>query len=134
MSSNGRRSVVGEGTPATPPGRIDRRKRATREKVVATAMRLFRRHGFEAVTMEQIAEAADIAKGTLYNHFPVKEAIVSAYLDQESLARNAERIVRMRALPNTRTRLTASLTELITAVRAQPEIFEKYFTYRVQQM
>ncbi len=102
--------------------------------MVASAMRLFRRHGFDAVTMEQIAEAADIAKGTLYAHFPVKEAIVAAYLDQESIARNAERIVRMRALPDTRARLTASLAELIDAVRAQPVIFEKYFTYRTQQM
>jgi len=115
-------------------GRIDRRKQKTRHEVIAAAMRLFRRHGFDAVTMEQIAEAADIAKGTLYNHFPVKEAIVAAFLDQESLARNAERIVRMRALPDTRARLTASLMELIDAVQAQPVIFEKYFTYRTKQM
>lgn len=114
--------------------RLDRRKQKTRNDVITAAMRLFRRHGFDAVTMEQIAEAADIAKGTLYNHFPVKEAIVAAYLDRESLARNAERVVRMRALPGTRARLTASLTELIEAVRAQPAIFERYFTYRTQQM
>ena len=118
----------------TLPGRVDRKKLKTRQKVVATAMRLFHHSGFDGVTMEQIAEAADIAKGTLYNHFPVKEAIVAAYLDQESLARNAERIVRMRALPDTRARLAASLRELIDAVRAQPEMFEKYFTYRTQQM
>ncbi len=116
------------------PGRVDRKMQKTRQVIVATAMRLFRRDGFDAVTMERIAEAADVAKGTLYNHFPVKEAIVAAYLDQESLARNAERIVRMRALPDTRARLTASLTELMAAVRAQPDIFEKYFTYRTQQM
>jgi AcrR family transcriptional regulator len=97
-------------------------------------MGLFRRHGFDGVTMEQIADAADIAKGTLYSHFPVKEAIVSAYIEQESIDRNAERIVRMRALPDTRARLKRSLTELIEAVRAQPEIFEKYFSYRTQQM
>jgi AcrR family transcriptional regulator len=116
------------------PGRLDRRKQKTRHDVTAAAMRLFRRHGLDAVTMEQIAEAADIAKGTLYRHFPVKEAIVAAFIDQESLARNGERVVRMRALPDTRARLTASLTELIGAVRAQPVIFEKYFTYRTQQM
>lgn len=101
---------------------------------MAAAMRLFRRHGFDAVTMEQIAEAADIAKGTLYSHFPVKEAIVADFLDRESLSRNAERVVRMRALPGTRARLTASLAELVEAVRAQPVIFEKYFTYRTRQM
>ena len=120
--------------PETPPGRVDRRKLKTRQHVVATAMSLFRRHGFDAVTMEQIAEGADIAKGTLYHYFPVKEAIVAAHLDEQSLARNAERIVRMRKLPNTRARLRASLAELIEAVRASPEIFEKYFTYRTRQM
>jgi AcrR family transcriptional regulator len=116
------------------PGRVDRRRQKTRQAVIAAAMRLFRRDGFDAVTMEQIAEAADIAKGTLYNHFPVKEAIVAAFLDQESLAKNAERVVRMRALRDTRARLAASLAELIDAVRAQPVIFEKYFTYRTRQM
>lgn len=133
-SANSREGSQTVPEPETLPGRVDRRKQKTRQKVVATAMRLFRHRGFDAVTMEQIAEAADIAKGTLYSHFPVKEAIVAAYLDQESLARNADRIVRMRRLPDTRTRLTASLAELVEAVRAQPEIFEKYFTYRTQQM
>lgn len=113
---------------------MDRRKEDTRQKVIAAAMRLIHRHGFDAVTMEQIAEDADIAKGTLYAYFPVKEAIVAAWLDRESVERNAERVVKMRALPDTRARLTASLTELIEAVRARKDIFEKYFIYRVQQM
>jgi AcrR family transcriptional regulator len=82
--------------------------------------------------MEQIADATDIAKGTLYNYFPAKEAILAAYLDQESVARNIERIVRLRGLADTRSRLTASLAELIEAVRARPDMFEKYFTYRMR--
>jgi AcrR family transcriptional regulator len=117
-----------------PPGRLDRRKQKTRAAMIAAAMRLIHERGYDAVTMEQIAEAADVARGTLYNHFPVKEALVAAFLEQESLARNAERVVRMRALPDTRSRLATSLTELVEAVRAQPVIFEKYFTYRTQQM
>ena len=40
----------------------------------------------------------------------------------------------MRALPDTRTRLTVSLTELIEGIRQREEIFEKYFTYRIRQM
>lgn len=43
-------------------------------------MDLFRAQGFDATSMEQIAEAADIAKGTLYNHYPAKEAIIGAYM------------------------------------------------------
>jgi AcrR family transcriptional regulator len=121
-------------TTSTGVGRMDRRKQRTRQAVMTTAMRLFRRHGFDAVTMEQIAEAADIAKGTLYHYFPAKEAILAASLDELSLARNAERLTRMRALADTRSRLTTSLAELIDAVRAQPELFERYFTYRTQQM
>jgi AcrR family transcriptional regulator len=122
-------------SPASPaPTRLDRRKQKTRDAVIAAAMRLFRDRGFDAVTMEEIAEAADVAKGTLYSHFPVKDAIVAAFVDRESIARNAERVERMRRLPDTRARLTASLTELAAAVRAQPELFEKYFTYRTKQM
>lgn len=48
-----------------------------------TAAALFDVHGYEAVTMEQIAAAADVAKGTLYNHFPVKEAVLAHWLHLE---------------------------------------------------
>ncbi len=37
-------------------------------------------HGYESVTMEQIAAAADVARGTLYNHFPFKEAVLAYWI------------------------------------------------------
>lgn len=116
------------------PNRTERKKEDTRQKIITAALQLFKQYGIDAVTMEQIAETADIARGTLYNHFPVKEAIISEHIERLSMALNTERIERMRALPDTRTRMTAALTELMQGVRQQQDIFEKYFVYRIQQM
>src|SRR5579885_2941054 len=66
-----------------PPGRRDRKRLRTLEHIARTAAALFETHGYEAVTMEQIAVAADVAKGTLYNHFPVKEAVLAHWLHLE---------------------------------------------------
>ncbi|MEI2456080.1 MULTISPECIES: TetR/AcrR family transcriptional regulator [Lysobacter] len=63
--------------PAPDPGRRERKRQQTLDHLAATAFGLFEREGYEAVTMEQIAVAADVAKGTLYNHFPVKEALLA---------------------------------------------------------
>ncbi|MGH8256946.1 MAG: TetR/AcrR family transcriptional regulator [Steroidobacteraceae bacterium] len=49
-------------------------------------MRLFEARGYDAVTMEQIAAEADVAKATLYNHFPVKEALLAHQFRQEIAA------------------------------------------------
>jgi AcrR family transcriptional regulator len=114
--------------------RTERKKEDTRQKIIKIAMDLFSRQGVDTVTMEHIAEAADIARGTLYNHFPVKEAIISEYIQQISVALNTERIERIRTLPDTRTRMTFALFGLMNGVRARKEIFEKYFVYRIQQM
>jgi AcrR family transcriptional regulator len=54
----------------------------TRERIFETALKLFRVRGFEATTMRDIAEAAEVATGAAYYYFPSKEAIVSAYYDQ----------------------------------------------------
>lgn len=60
-----------------------RKSLRTRQHLAETGFRLFERHGFVAVTMEQIARSAQVARGTLYNHFPVKEALlVHAMHDQ----------------------------------------------------
>lgn len=51
-----------------------RKRDRTRAHLAEVAMTLFEEHGFGGVTMEQIAAAAGVARGTLYNHFAVKEA------------------------------------------------------------
>lgn len=62
---------------APAPGRRERKRSQTLDHLAATAFALFEAQGFEAVTMEQVAAAADVAKGTLYNHFPLKEALLA---------------------------------------------------------
>lgn len=65
------------------PGRRERKRQQTADLLVDAAMELFEAHGYDAVTMEQIAAAADVAKGTLYNHFPVKEALLRHYFHRQ---------------------------------------------------
>lgn len=57
--------------------RQSRKRVQTRSHIARTAFELFERLGYEAVTMEQIAAESDVARGTLYNHFPVKEAVLA---------------------------------------------------------
>lgn len=60
--------------------RNTRKRQRTRDHLAQAAAALFEKHGYEAITMEQIAAAADVARGTLYNHFPVKEAVLAHWL------------------------------------------------------
>ncbi len=74
-----------ENEPSAITSRRGRRRRETADRLGSAAMALFEAQGFETVTMEQIAAAADVAKGTLYNYFPVKEALL-AYQFQREIA------------------------------------------------
>jgi AcrR family transcriptional regulator len=66
----------------------------TRQRVLATALRLFRRRGFGRTTMRDIARAAGLSIGAAYHYFPSKDDIVMAYYERmqgehERLARPA---------------------------------------------
>ena len=69
-------------TTVTPPTitRRERKKAEVRAQILDTAMQLFSRHGLDEVTVDQIADAADIGKGTVYNYFTTKEDIVVAFM------------------------------------------------------
>ena len=54
----------------------ERKKQQTRQEISDVATRLFIERGFDAVTIAQIAAAADVAKMTVTNHFPRKEDLV----------------------------------------------------------
>jgi AcrR family transcriptional regulator len=63
---------------------------ATRKRLVASALALFARNGIFNTTVEQITEAADVGKGTFYEHFPSKTAIIR-HLLQEGFAELLDR-------------------------------------------
>ena len=58
---------------STAISRRSRKRLATRQAISDAATRLFVEHGFDAVTIDQIAEAADVGRMTVFNHFPRKE-------------------------------------------------------------
>jgi AcrR family transcriptional regulator len=52
-----------------------RKKTATRDRIRASALRLFREQGYDATTVEQIAVAAGVSHVTFFRYFPAKEDV-----------------------------------------------------------
>jgi len=57
-------------------GLRERKKARTRGAIQHHALRLFREQGYDATTIEQIAEAAEVSESTLFRYFPTKEDLV----------------------------------------------------------
>ncbi len=69
--------MVADGRPGVPagphPGRRERKKAEIRQRISDAATALFRDRGFDQVSVSEIAEAADVARPTVFAHFPRKE-------------------------------------------------------------
>ena len=72
------------------------RRAATREAILKAGRRLFGERGFIATTIDDIADAAKVAKGAVYHHFATKEAVFEAVFDSVSqdLVADIERTTR----------------------------------------
>lgn len=54
----------------------------SRRAVLDSALHLFSHHGYRATTMREIADRAKVSTGNVYHHFPDKEAIFRALIDE----------------------------------------------------
>lgn len=68
--------MVQNTTMAAPTGLREHKKQMTRQRISDIATRLFAQRGFDAVTVEDIARAAEVSKMTVFNYFPRKEDLV----------------------------------------------------------
>ena len=83
------------------------------EQILSVAGSLFYREGIRAVGIDRIIEEASIAKATLYRHFPSKDHLVAAYLEERH-----ERVIRS----------LEEVTDTIDTPRQQiAAIFERLF-------
>lgn len=77
--------------PSGPRRLKDRLRETTRAEILDAAERVFAREGFETGRMEQVAEAAGVSVGTLYNYFADRRTLVSELVE----ARRAELLHRV---------------------------------------
>lgn len=109
-------------------GRRERKRQQTLDHLSDIAWQLFEAEGFDTVTMERIADRADVAKGTLYKHFPVKEALLRHHFHRE-LARGVPDLLQaLASLPTTE----AQLREFMRHGAAWAEAHKKYLLPYVQ--
>lgn len=80
--------------PSTTGGLRERKKARTRALLAETALGLFAARGFDAVTVAEVAEAADVSVTTVFNYFPTKEDLF--YDRQDEVIEHLSRVVRAR--------------------------------------
>jgi len=68
-----------------PPTKTTPKAEETGLKILESALALFRQEGFDATTMRDIAEKAEVATGAAYYYYPSKEAIVLDFYDRSCL-------------------------------------------------
>ncbi len=120
-------------TESAAPGRRERKRRQQLDHLADVAWQLFESEGYAAVTMERIAAAADVAKGTLYKHFPVKEALLRHRFHRELKQGLADLLPALAARPPGAPRLRAFLeTSARWSERHRPYV-RPYLEYRLAE-
>lgn len=115
-------------------GRRERKRQQTLDHLTQTAWRLFEALGYDAVTMEQIAAQADVSKGTLYNHFPVKEALLAQRFHGELAGSLTQLWPALQTLPTFAARLTRLLHASADWAESHRAYLGPYLRYRFATM
>jgi AcrR family transcriptional regulator len=100
------------------------------DRIAAVAGDLFHAHGYTAVTMEQIAMAAEVSKRTLYKYFSVKEAMLAHLLETELARDLAGPGVHFDLDAPFRTNILAVLAESAAWCERHPDYLLPYIRYK----
>ncbi|WP_088831213.1 TetR/AcrR family transcriptional regulator [Paenibacillus tyrfis] len=97
------------------------RKQELKERIFAQSIKLFKEKGFDNVTVEEITQACGIAKGTFYNYFPKKEAVL-LHLAVSQLESVHESIQNNKNMPDLKQHLLHLFSNLFHQYAEQPDM------------
>ncbi len=101
----------------------------TQRRILETALELFRKRGFEAATMRQIAAEAGMSLGAAYYYFESKEAIVAAYYDYVQSEHAARAAAMFAKSSDLRDRITAALHTKLDILKDDRRLLSALFRY-----
>jgi AcrR family transcriptional regulator len=107
-------TTVTDGCAAPIAGRRERKKQRTREALIEAAFRLFQEKGFEATTVEEIADEVDVSSRTFFRYFASKEDVVLTF-QEEQFATMVEALL---ARPPDEPVMTALRNAAVSVIRA----------------
>lgn len=111
-------------------GTLERRQREKKERraqILRAARTMFWKDGYEGTTMPRIAEAAELAPGTLYLYFPSKESLYAQLLVEgyDLLIARMKKSIARRSAPEARAE--ALIDAFFGFARENPEYFDVIF-------
>ena len=112
----------------------ERKKEKARSELIECAISLFREKGFTETTIEEIIEKAEISKGTLYNYFPDKEAILSAYFQNKIADSGQELGSRLLSAVNISEKLVFLMDFLYQTLRDDRALAGIYIRFRLKEL
>jgi AcrR family transcriptional regulator len=101
---------------ARPGGKREMAKHERRERLYEAALSLFRSQGYDETTVDQITQRAGLAKGTFFNYFPTKDAVLR-YLATREIGRLGNSLMSL----NGTTSSVGKLKRLMTTLAASLE-------------
>lgn len=110
----------------TRPGLRERKKARSRQALADAALQLFMSRGFDAVTVAEIADAAEVSVTTLFSYFPSKEALL---FDREAEV-DAGLVAVVRDRPAEQDILDAVRDYLLAQAPWDPAVREQYHQFR----
>ena len=110
-----------------PTSRRARRKTETLRRIEEAGWRLFTTRGYEATSTREIAEAADIAAGTLFNYFPEKRSLLIHLMQRQidTAAKRAFDTMAPSTLEQELTHVLGALTQCYANQRRLSRVFIK---------
>lgn len=96
-----------------------RKKERTRQEIFGAAMELFAARGFDAVTIEAICTAADVARATFFLHFPTKASLLHEW-NRQVAAEFSGRLTEPRG--SATEELRALIAHISSRLRAQADV------------